>query len=143
MFKVLTGETKRRGITPATIIASVAAHLLLVGGAVFASGGEPADTGSIEADTVILWDADETPPPPKPVIDEPPPPAPAQPDAPDEPVETPAEGNQEEIEQVTEAPEGIQDEEPGAEPVISPAHRGGRAGQQPGPAGRGSHTSRG
>lgn len=136
MFKVLTGETKRRGISPATIVASVGAHLLLVGGAVFASGGEPADTGSVVADTVILWNADDPPPPPKPVIDEPPP-APAQPNEPDEQVETPAEGNQEEIEQVTEAPEGIQKEEPGAEPVDITRHTGvGEPGNNPGPPAR-------
>lgn len=135
MFKVLTGETKRRGISPATIIASVGAHLLLLGGAVFASGGEPAATGPIEADTIILWDADEAPPPPKPVIDRPTPPAPAQPDAPDQPVETPEQGNQEEIEQVTEAPDGIKDEEPGAEPVDITRHTGvGEPGDNPGPA---------
>jgi protein TonB len=38
MFKVLTGEKKRRAISPATITASVAVHLLL-GGAVFAAAG--------------------------------------------------------------------------------------------------------
>ncbi|WP_420129762.1 energy transducer TonB [Longimicrobium sp.] len=40
MFKVLTGEKKRRGITPATIIASIAAHLVLLGGLVYASTAE-------------------------------------------------------------------------------------------------------
>lgn len=40
MFKVLTGETKRRVLSPATITASAAAHLLLVAGLVYASTGE-------------------------------------------------------------------------------------------------------
>ena len=31
MFKVLTGEKKRRVISPATITASIAAHLMLLG----------------------------------------------------------------------------------------------------------------
>ncbi|HEU4885935.1 MAG TPA: TonB family protein [Longimicrobium sp.] len=132
MFKVLTGETKRRVISPATITASVAAHLLLVGGAVFAAGGETVETDTPQADTLVLWQADDPPPPPPPPVEQrPTPPAQAQPD---EAVQTPPQGNQEEVEDVREAPEGIKTEEPGAEVVDLTRHTGlGSPGEIPGP----------
>jgi protein TonB len=134
MFKVLTGETKRRVISPATITASVAAHLLLVGGAVYAAGGEPVVTDSTRTDTLVIWQADDPPqppPPPPPVEQQPSPPAQAQPD---EPVDTPPQGNQEEVVDVREVPDGIKTEEPGAEPVDLTRHTGqGATGEIPGP----------
>jgi protein TonB len=132
MFKVLTGETKRRVISPATITASVAAHLLLVGGAVYAAGGDTVVTDSTRTDTLVLWQAEDpsqTPPPP--VKQQPSPPAQAQPD---EPVDTPPQGNQEEVADVREAPDGVKAEEPGAEPVDLTRHSGqGTVGEIPGP----------
>jgi protein TonB len=133
MFKVLSGEKKRRVISPATIVASVAAHLLLLGGLVYAS------TGDIEVVDVVCLDCElpplvEEPPatPPPPVVEQPDPPA--QPDEPDEPVETPPPGNQEEIPDVREPSEGIRPEEPGAEPVDVTRHTGvGEPGDIPGP----------
>lgn len=132
MFKVLSGEKKRRVISPATIMASVAAHLLLLGGALFAAGGETTDTGRIDEDTTIIWDADETAPPPKPVVEQPVPPA--QPEEPDEPMETQPQGNQEEVPDVRDVPDGVHPEEPGAEPVDVTRHTGvGEPGNIPGP----------
>jgi protein TonB len=81
MFKVLTGEKKRRGISPATLAASVAAHLLLLGGLVYASTGEDELAEETCLDCGFVW-------PTEPVIyvEEQPAPASAQPD---KPVETP------------------------------------------------------
>jgi protein TonB len=121
MFKVLTGEKKRRVISPATITASIVAHLLLLGGAVYASGGESTDTGETRADTTIIWDAatEPPPPPPPPPLEQPTPPAPT-----DDPVAPPVPGETLEIETVTEPPDGIKDEPPGVLPVDSTAYTG-------------------
>jgi protein TonB len=75
MFKVLTGEKKRRVISPATITASIAAHLLLLGGLVYASTADPTPVEPVEPDTVLRYvelEPKVTPPPPV----EPTPPAP-------------------------------------------------------------------
>lgn len=111
MFKILTGETKRTVISPATLTASVAAHLLLLGGAVYAAGAEPAETGAVAADTVLVWHADDPPPPP-PVIEHATPPAPA-----DDRVKAPVPGEVLQVERVDQIPPEIRPEEPGAQPV--------------------------
>jgi len=111
MFKVLTGETKRRVISPATITASVAAHLLLVGGAVYAAGGNDEPMEVVAPDSVIEYVDVEPKAPPKPVIDEPDPPAPAQPD---EPAQPPTPVAALEVQEVTEVPKVIPVEAPGA-----------------------------
>jgi protein TonB len=142
MFKVLSGEKKRRVISPATIIASVAAHLLLLGGLVYASTG---GTEVVE-DVMCVGDAEDcelpplppvepTAPPPQPIREQPDPPAPDRPDESDESVESPAKGNEEEIPELGEAPDGVRPEEPGAVPVDLSRHTGqGRPGNIPGPA---------
>lgn len=114
MFKVLTGEKKRGVISPATITASVAAHLLLLGGALFAAGGESTDTGLVREDTLVIWEADDPPPTPQPAVEQPKPPAPAQVD---EPVEAPAPATRLEVPEVTEVPEVITPEAPGVAPI--------------------------
>jgi protein TonB len=133
MFKVLTGEKKRRLMSPATITASVAVHLLLLGGLVYASPGNDEPMEVVQPDSVIRYvEVEPKEPPPPPVEQQPTPPA--QPVEPDEPVETPPQGNQEEIPEVREAPEGIKPEEPGAEPVDITRHTGiGEPGNEPGP----------
>ena len=131
MFKVLTGETKRRVISPATITASVAAHLLLLGGLVYASTGNEEPMEVVAPDSVIRYVEVEPkePPPPPPVEQRPTPPA-----QPDEPVDVPAQGNEEELQQVTEPPDGVKPEEPGAKPVDITRHTGqGEPGNIPGP----------
>lgn len=111
MFKVLTGEKKRRAITPATIAASVAVHLLLLGGAVFAANGDPAVPTAAPADTVIIWDKENPPPPP--IVEQPVVPQPAA----DQPDTKPIPGEVLQVEEVTEVPDGVRDELPGAAPV--------------------------
>ena len=111
MFKVLSGERKRRVISPATIAVSIAAHVLLLGGAVYAAAS---DSGTRERVTEI-----ELPPlaqPAEPDVKEadPPPPAPAQPDQPAA-VEVPGETLQ--LETPTEVPQDIKPEPPGLQPV--------------------------
>lgn len=132
MFKVLTGETKRRVISPATITASVAAHLLLVGGAVYAAGGETVENDTSQADTLVIWRADDTPPPPPPpALQQPTPPAQAQPD---EQVQAPPQGNQEELQQPDKVPTGIDQEAPDVKPVDLTQHTGvGSPGEIAGP----------
>lgn len=112
MFKVLSGEKKRRVISPATITASVAAHVLLLGGVVYAAGGEGNATGPVPMDTLV-WDIAAPPPPPTPVEPTPPPPQPRQPDnsAPPRTGETLA------IEPPAQPPEGVQPEDPGTKPI--------------------------
>jgi protein TonB len=112
MFKVLSGQ-KRRIISPATIAASVAAHILLLGGAVYAAAADRA-RGPDERLTGVI----EFPPPelePKqPEVVEPTPPAPAQPD---EPAPDPVPGETLQLETPTETPENIIPEPVGAVPV--------------------------
>ncbi|HEX2206944.1 MAG TPA: TonB family protein [Longimicrobium sp.] len=116
MFKVLTGETKRRVISPATVTASVAAHLLVLGGVVYAAGGETTAPGPVREDTTIVWDADDPPPPPPlAAVEQPrtPPPAPDDPVLPQPPVTAL------EVPEVTEVPEVITPEPPGT-PKLDP-----------------------
>src|SRR5688500_19122889 len=77
MFKVLTGEKKRRAISPATLTASVATHLLLLVGLVYASTG-PSEPMEVVGTIVELPEMVEEPKtPPHAHVDEPPaPPAP-------------------------------------------------------------------
>jgi protein TonB len=131
MFKVLTGEKKRRAISPATLTASVAAHLLLLGGAVFASGGASTDAGETKADTTIVWDISQQPPPPPPppIEQQPTPPAPV-----DEPARPPVPGEALEVPRVDQVPDQIVPETPGTPPVNEDDfNRDGRRGDYIGP----------
>lgn len=130
MFQVLTGEKKRRVISPATLTASIAAHILLLGGLVYASTG---DKGTIE---VVGPDIDlpdyvaepDEPTPPPPAVEQPAPPAR------DEPVAEPVPGETLQIDEVTDVPDKIEDELPGVLPVDSTAYTGiGRIGTVIGP----------
>lgn len=114
MFKVLTGEKKRRVISPATITASIAAHLVLLGGLVYASTGntEPSNTTDEPDIQYVELEPEEPTPPPAPV--EPPPPAPA-----DDPVVPPVPGETLVVEEVTEVPKVIPPPNP-AEPPVDP-----------------------
>lgn len=133
MFKVLTGEKKRRVFSPATIIASVAAHLLLLGGLVYASTG---DTEFVD-DVICLVDCELPPltpeppaPPPPPIIEQPTPPTVTQTD---EPVRPPVPGEELAVREVT-VPDSIPTEVPGAVPVDPRMHDGqGPIGDVPGP----------
>ncbi len=114
MFKVLEGR-KRRVMSPAAMVGSVAAHLLLLGGVVYAAAN---DTGPVEQ-VMILDDLPPLPPepaPPPPVIERvEPPPAPEQPAAPDDPA--PVAGERLELLPPTETPDRVQPELPGVQPV--------------------------
>jgi protein TonB len=112
MFKVLTGEKKRRAISPATITASVAVHLLL-GGAVFAAAAgdkEPREVVGAEVDLPPLAIEPKEPPSPpvQPTVPQP---------ATDQPETKPIPGEVLQVEQVTEVPQGITEELPGVRPV--------------------------
>ncbi|HEX2081740.1 MAG TPA: TonB family protein [Longimicrobium sp.] len=117
MFQVVAGERKRRVISPTTIAASVAAHVLLLGGALYAAAGDadPPD----EVSTVIDIGPYDPPPPPAPVEPAPPPP---QPDQPDQPAPTP--GETLELPSPTEVPDDIAPEPPGVQPVDPAAYTG-------------------
>ena len=114
MFKVLTGEKKRRVISPATITASVAAHLLLLGGFVYASTGDerPVEVVGTELELPDLVEPEE-PPPPAPVVEQPTPPPPAE----DPPATPPAPAVALEVPEVTEVPTEIRPEDPRAVPI--------------------------
>jgi periplasmic protein TonB len=113
MFKVLEGR-KRRVFSPATMVASVAAHLLLLGGAVYAAAS---DTGPRErVDNTFELPPLPTEPPPPPVVEPtPPPPAPETPRQPDAPAPVP--GTRIDLPTPTEAPQTITPEPPGTPPV--------------------------
>lgn len=125
MFQVLAGERKRRVISPTTIAASVAAHVLLLGGALYAAASET--EAPDEVSTVVdIWP--EAPPPPRDPV-QPPPPQPAQPD---QPVPTP--GETLELPSPTVVPDDITPEAPDVKPVDSTAYTGdGRIGDVIGP----------
>jgi protein TonB len=119
MFKVLNAR-KRRVISPSTVAASIAAHVLLLGGAVYAAAN---DTGPRERVEGIV----ELPPlptePPAPT------PEPVEPDAP-----APTTGEVLQLETPTEAPRVIAPEPPGTPPVNPDDYRGdGRIGDIKGP----------
>lgn len=124
MFKVLSGQ-KRRVISPATIAASIAAHVLLLGGAVYAAASDrPSErlSGVIE----VLPPLPEEPRQPEPEEPAPPAPAPEQPDQPQVP-EVPGEVLQ--LEQVTKVPDSITPEPPGLPEVKREDYeRDGQAG---------------
>jgi periplasmic protein TonB len=113
MFKVLEGR-KRRVFSPAAMAASIAAHLLLLGGATYAAANDtgPAKPGGIVIDTLppipieLLTHATVEPTPPS---------APVQPGAPDAP--TAGAGTRMDLETPNEAPDGVVDELPGVQPV--------------------------
>jgi protein TonB len=111
MFNVLSGERKRRIISPATIAASVAAHLLLLGGAVYAAASDPGPT------EVVGPDIDLPPLPTAPLevkkVDVAPPP-PAQPAR---PAVQEVAGATLQIETPDDVPEDIKPEPPGLAPV--------------------------
>ena len=112
MFKVLEGR-KRRVMSPAAMAASVAAHLLLLGGVVYAAAN---DTGPVEelGPEIELFPPMPTEPPPVVETVEPPP-APEQPSAPDDP--PPVAGARLDLPTPDVAPVGIADEPPGVQPV--------------------------
>jgi protein TonB len=111
MFKVLNAR-KRRVISPTTVVASIAAHVLLLGGAVYAAAS---DTGPRERVEGIV----ELPPlptePPAVEPEDPTPPPPAPPSEPDAPAPVP--GATLEVPVVTEVPETIKPELAGTPPV--------------------------
>lgn len=113
MFKVLEGR-KRRVMSPATMAASVAAHLLLLGGAVYAAASGTG-TREVIADTLELPPLPPEPSIVKPVEPAPPPPAPVEPRRPDAPAPVP--GARLDLPAPDVPPAGIVDEPPGLAPV--------------------------
>lgn len=73
MFNVLAGEKKRRVLSPATVMASVAAHVLLVGGVMFASSGREKEPQPQEQPDVKWTEVEPAPPIPAPPAPPPPP----------------------------------------------------------------------
>lgn len=128
MFKVLTGEKKRRVFSPATIVASVAAHLLLLGGLVYASTGDPAPVEPAEPDSVLNYVELERKEPPPPPVEQPTPPPPA-----DQPTKPPVPGEMLEVPRVDDVPTEIKPEDPGATPVDPKDYHNGRPGDIIGP----------
>jgi protein TonB len=115
MFKVLEGR-KRRVMSPATMVASVAAHLLLLGGVVYAAANDTGPKEYVEGEIEIFPDMPTEPPPPPPVIEQvEPPPAPEQPAETDAPA--PVAGARLDLPTPDVAPVGIIDEPPGVKPV--------------------------
>jgi protein TonB len=129
MFKVLTGEKKRRVISPATLTASVAAHILLLGGLVYAATGEPERVEVAGPDLVLpdlALEPKVTPPPPD---EQPTPPSPA-----DEAVKPPVPGEVLVVPRVDSVPTGVKPEEEGAKPInVDDYQRNGRPGDVIGP----------
>jgi protein TonB len=131
MFKVLNAR-KRRVISPTTVAASIAAHVLLLGGAVYAAASDTGPREHVEG-IVELPPLPTEPPAPKvePVEPTPPPPAPspAEPDAP-----APVTGEVLQLPAPTEAPRVLAPEPPGTPPVDAADYeRDGVVGDVKGP----------
>lgn len=115
MFKVLNGQ-KRRVISPTTVVASIAAHVLLLGGAVYAAANDTRPAGDEIGGILEFPDMPMEPPPPvEPVEPTPPPPTPQAPSEPDAPA--PVAGEVLQLDAPTEPPVGIIAEPPGLPPV--------------------------
>lgn len=83
MLSIYTsGGRKRRLWSPATVALSVAAHVLLLGGGIYAAGSEP-PAQRAHPEPEPYWIDTEPPPPAQARVDEPPPP-PDEPQAPQE-----------------------------------------------------------
>lgn len=113
MFKVLEGR-KRRVMSPATMVASVAAHLLLLGGAVYAAASAPAPRERVDH-IIDVFPEPIDPVAPKPLEPVQPPPAPEQPRQPDAPA--PVAGERLELQAPSVVPIKVLDEVPGTPPV--------------------------
>lgn len=129
MFKVLTGERKRRTITPASFAASLAAHLLLLGGVVYAADREPVPR-EVVGPLIDIDYVPEDPPAPPPPLER----VEAPPAAPVDDARLPVPGDRVDLPAPAEVPEGVAPEAPGVEPV-NPADylRDGRSGDYVGP----------
>ena len=120
MFNNLSGTRKRRVWSPATVAASVGAHVLVFGvGAGLATREAPA---APTEEPRIIW---EMPEDPVEVREEPtpPPPAPVQPDQPDEPVPA-VEGRTLELQAPTEVPTEIREANPNETPALPEQYTG-------------------
>jgi TonB family protein len=123
MFKVLEGH-KRRAMSPAAMAASIAAHLLLLGGAAYAAASDagPAAPAAPESDTTIVFVPVRAEPAPPPMAE----PAPEQPSEPDAPAPVPGEAL--EVSEV-KVSGTMQPEAPGVQPVnVDDFNRDGRRG---------------
>ncbi|HEX6040258.1 MAG TPA: hypothetical protein VFZ20_19530, partial [Longimicrobium sp.] len=115
MFKVLNGQ-KRRVISPTTVVASIAAHILLLGGAVYAAAHDPKPVEHVRAEFDLPpLPIEPATPEVQPEEPTPPPPAEEQPVEPDTPEPVPGEVLQ--LDAPTEAPRVITPEPPGMPPV--------------------------
>lgn len=115
MFQVLEGR-KRRVMSPAAIAASVAAHLLLLGGVVYAAANDTGPSEYVDGEFEVLPPMPTEPPPPPPVVEQvEPPPAPDAPSPPDDPA--PVAGARLDLPTPDVVPDGVQDELPGVKPV--------------------------
>jgi protein TonB len=112
MFKVLNAR-KRRVISPTTVAASIAAHLLLLGGAVYAAANDTGPREEVDGVIVIEWEPTE----PAPKVEEPAPPPPPAPQAVEPDAPAPVPGQTLQLESLTEVPETIAPEPPGVVPV--------------------------
>lgn len=128
MFKALDGR-KRRIISARTVIASVTAHVLLLGGAVYAAASDTAPREVVGSELILPPLPVEPAPEPIDPVEPAPPPPPAAPSAPDAPA--PVFGTRLELPAPVDVPAGIIDEPPGVQPVRIEDHRGiGPAGDQ-------------
>jgi periplasmic protein TonB len=112
MFQVVSGQRRRKTLSPAGFVLSLAAHAAAVGGLFYASGiaGPPPPP---EVEPPLIWVTD---PPvelePAPSLTAPPPPA-----APDPDGILPTEGDRVELDPPREVPDGIVPEAPGTPPI--------------------------
>jgi protein TonB len=115
MFKVLTGERRRRALSPAAFAVSLAAHVALVGGALYAAGAPPErEVVDRFLDLPPLPEEPSPPAPPPAPLDEP-----AAPPPPDDLL--PVEGETLELDAPADVPDRIAPEPPHVRPV-DPRH---------------------
>lgn len=117
MFQVVEGRRRRRVLSPTTLAASVAAHVLLLGGAVYAAATEP-EPREVRGPDIVLPPLPEAPALERDEAPDPPPP-PVQPR--DQPSEAPVQGTN----VVFEAPRDVPTTLPPPElsgPPVDPSH---------------------
>ena len=121
MFNHYVGRRKRRVWSPATVVVSVGAHVVLLGAAVSVATRE-APAARPNDEVIAEWDLEPKTPPPAPIEVEPPPPPPPAPEDPDVP--EPVGGQTVALIPPAEVPDEIPEVDPNQRPSDPSEHTG-------------------
>lgn len=128
MFRILSGERRRRGISPATFLLSAGAHFVLLGGVVYAADRAPSTVDVLGPVLELPPLPEEALPPPAAEIERPPAPPPT------DDTTLPVPGDRVDLVAPTDVPDEIVPEAPGVTPMdVSVYERDGQSGDYVGP----------